>query len=122
MDLNQVTVQSTDITQSINFYRLLGLTLIVQDEHYARFELPNGNATFSVHYTEEAKISNTIIYFEVNDVVQTVENLKSKGIEFIKEPTQEQWLWHEARLVDPSGNELCIYTAGENRKNPPWRI
>ena len=122
MDLNQVTLQSVDITQSVEFYKLLGLSVITQDKHYARFELPNGNATFSVHHTEEPKQSNTVVYFEVNDVVKTFRNLQSKGVRFTKEPTQEPWLWHEARLYDPSNNELCIYSAGDNRKNPPWRI
>lgn len=122
MDLNQVTVQSVDIIESINFYKLLGLKLIVEDVHYARFELPEGGATFSVHLTSEAKPSNTVVYFEVKDVVNTAQVLKDKGIKFISDPKEEPWLWHEARLLDPSGNEICIYTAGENRKNPPWRI
>ena len=33
-----------------------------------------------------------------------------------------RWLWREARLVDPSGNVICLYHAGENRLNPPWRV
>jgi hydroxymethylpyrimidine/phosphomethylpyrimidine kinase len=32
------------------------------------------------------------------------------------------WLWREARLRDPSGNEICLYHAGANRRFPPWRI
>ena len=122
MDLNQVTVQSLDIVESIEFYKRLGLILIVEDVHYARFELPNGNATFSVHLTAESKPSNTVVYFEVNDLVKTVQDLKNEGVEFITDPKKEPWLWHEARLQDPSGNEICIYTAGENRKNPPWHL
>ena len=122
MDLNQVTVQSINIIESIEFYKGLGLILIVEDEHYARFELPNGNSTLSVHHTTESKLSNTVIYFEVNDVVKTVSKLKAQGIIFTKNPKEETWLWHESRLQDPSGNEVCIYTAGENRKNPPWRV
>jgi predicted enzyme related to lactoylglutathione lyase len=122
MDLNQVTVGSVNIIESINFYELLGLKLIVEDVHYARFELPHGNATFSVHLTEEPKVSNTVIYFEVSDVVETVLKLKAKGVVFTQDPKEEPWLWHESRLQDPSGNEICIYTTGKNRKNPPWRV
>jgi len=122
MNLNQVTVQSKNIVESISFYKLLGLKLIVEDVHYARFELPKGDSTFSVHFISESKLSNTVVYFEVSDVAQTVVELKAKGIVFTQDPKEESWLWHESRLEDPSGNEICLYTADENRKNPPWRV
>ena len=122
MDLNQVTVQSVNIPESIEFYRALGLKLIVASEHYARFECPAGSATFSVHLVDRVVPSNTVVYFEVGDVEQTVRQLEAGGLEFSRQPTQERWLWQESRLEDPSGNEICIYTAGNNRKNPPWRI
>jgi hypothetical protein len=32
------------------------------------------------------------------------------------------WLWREARLRDPDGHRVCLYRAGQNRKNPPWRL
>jgi catechol 2,3-dioxygenase-like lactoylglutathione lyase family enzyme len=122
MNLNQVTVPARDIPESIRFYTTLGLRLIVESPHYARFECPAGDATFSVHLTEACRPSDTLVYFEVDDVEQTVAALKARGIRFTREPTREGWLWHESRLQDPSGNPICIYTAGENRKNPPWRI
>ena len=122
MNLNQVTVQSINILESIQFYKGLGLILIVEDVHYARFEFPEGDSTFSVHQTEESKLSNTVIYFEVSDVVKTVSDLKAQGVIFTQDPIEEPWLWHESRLRDPSGNEVCIYSAGEKRKNPPWRL
>jgi catechol 2,3-dioxygenase-like lactoylglutathione lyase family enzyme len=50
MNLNQVTVPSTDVRRSIDFYQSLGLMLIVENlPSYARFECPEGDATFSVH-------------------------------------------------------------------------
>ncbi len=122
MDLNQVTVQSVNIPESIAFYQALGLILIVESPHYARFECPNGNATFSVHLVDRATPVNTVVYFEVGDVEQTVRQLEAAGLRFKRQPTRERWLWQEARLEDPSGNEICIYTAGDNRKYPPWRI
>ena len=44
------------------------------------------------------------------------------GVVFDQTPRDERWLWREARLRDPSGNTICIFCAGNNRKNPPWRI
>ena len=48
MNLNQVSVPTHDLKAAIQFYRLLGLRLIVLNDHYARFELPQGEATLSV--------------------------------------------------------------------------
>ena len=122
MKFNQATVASLDIEKSISFYQKLGLRLIVESPHYARFECPEGDATFSIHLVLENKLSNTVLYFEVDDLEQRVRELECKGLVFTQQPKQETWLWHEARLMDPSDNEICIYHAGENRKNPPWRI
>jgi uncharacterized glyoxalase superfamily protein PhnB len=63
-----------------------------------------------------------VIYFEHEDLDALVDSLKRKGIEFVQEPTDKDYLWREAMLNDPSGNELKLYWAGENRKNPPWRV
>ncbi|MFY0624609.1 MAG: hypothetical protein JXQ89_23280 [Pelagimonas sp.] len=53
MDLNQVTLATNVFDDSVAFYQKLGLTLIVLAEgRYARFELPEGQATLSVHATE----------------------------------------------------------------------
>lgn len=68
MNLNQVTVPPLDVAASVDFYRRLGLELIVSS------------------------------------------------------PQDERWLWREARLPDPSGNVICLYWAGVNRLNPPWRV
>jgi catechol 2,3-dioxygenase-like lactoylglutathione lyase family enzyme len=43
MNLNQVTAPSTDVARSIEFYRRLGLRLIVDAlPDYARFDCPGG--------------------------------------------------------------------------------
>ncbi len=123
MELNQVTVPCTDYDASVGFYRKLGFTQIVDSPpRYARFELPSG-ATLSIHRTAAARASSEIvIYFEVDDVDRTVRMLQARGIEFSEAPVDQDWLWREAYLNDPAGNRLCIYRAGENRLNPPWRI
>ena len=122
MNLNQVTVPSINISDSIRFYEKLGLKLIVKDEHYARFECPEGDATFSIHANDEKSVSNTVIYFEVANLKEKVKELESRNIRFQKQPGTEAWLWEEARLLDPSNNIICLFHAGENRKYPPWRL
>lgn len=120
MNLNQVTLPALDIEQSAAFYRQMGFTQIVQSPHYARFECPEREATFSVHQVEKAVVdTGVVVYFECIDLDEQVARLQTLGVEFTRMPADESWLWREARLKDPSGNELCLFWAGENRKNHP---
>jgi catechol 2,3-dioxygenase-like lactoylglutathione lyase family enzyme len=124
MRLNQITAAARDLEASIAFYQTLGLNLIVKSPHYARFELPDGEATFSLHITDGdiPRVNAPQLYFEVDDVDAEVTRLKSVGIAFEREPVDQRWLWREAWLRDPAGNQICIYHAGENRRHPPWRL
>lgn len=123
MNLNQVTVGSADVAASVEFYIKLGLKLIVDSvPRYARFELPDGDSTLSIHTAKENLPSNIVIYFECKDLDATVAELKAKGIEFTQDPIDQEWLWREAYLNDPGGNRICLFYAGVNRKNPPWRV
>jgi catechol 2,3-dioxygenase-like lactoylglutathione lyase family enzyme len=124
MNLNQVTVPSSNVSASVDFYRRLGLRQIVETSaDYARFECPDGEATFSVHRVDRvAEGSGVVVYFECSDLDRVVERLKADGIEFDSGPQDQRWLWREAHLRDPDGNVICLYHAGENRRNPPWRV
>lgn len=124
MNLNQVTVPSVDISTSITFYKLLGLQLIVEAQpHYARFECLEGTSTFSIHLVEALPQGDGVtVYFETAHLDSEVARLRENGIAFDLLPTDQTWLWREARLKDPDGNKIILYFAGDNRKNPPWRI
>lgn len=124
MNLNQVTVCVSDVQLSIAFYEQLGLQLIVKAvPHYARFECPDGDATFSLHQSSEKQnTTNVWIYFEVKNIDAYVQQLMTKGVHFEELPDDKPWLWREARLKDPDNNQLIIYHAGDKRKDPPWRI
>ena len=124
MNLNQITVPSIDLSKSIPFYQKLGLKLIVESlPHYARFECPKGDATFSLHQVETLpKGEGIYVYFECEDLDEYVDDLKNKGLVFEELPNDKRWLWREARLKDLDGNQLILYFGGDNRVNPPWRI
>jgi catechol 2,3-dioxygenase-like lactoylglutathione lyase family enzyme len=123
MELNQVTLPSVDIPASVAFYRKMGFELVVSEPHYARLKSTVGDATFSVHAVESLQdASTTVVYFECPSLDQQVAELQAKGLQFSQEPRDEPWLWREARLVDPSGNIICLYHAGKNRLYPPWRV
>ncbi len=124
MNLNQVTVPALDVAQSVAFYEQLGLRLIVAAlPRYARFECTAGDATFSIHQVAALPAGEGVtVYFEHEGLDAWVAELQAKGIAFEELPTDKAWLWREARLKDPAGNQLILYYAGVNRKNPPWRI
>ena len=124
MNLNQVTIPSINLEKSVAFYETLGLELIVDSvPRYARFLLPKGDSTFSIHKVEELPLGlGVVVYFECEDLDEEVARLSKEGIAFELLPTDQDWLWREARLKDPDGNQLILFKAGENRKNPPWRI
>jgi len=123
VNLNQVTLPAVDIAASAAFFRKMGFTQIVETPEYGRFECPQGETTFSIHQASPAPTGNgAVIYFEIEDLDRKVGQLKQLGFSFLQEPKDEPWLWREARLNDPSGNIICLYWAGENRRNPPWRI
>lgn len=124
MNLNQVTLPAIDFDRSVAFYRDMGFTLIVHSpSRYARFECPDGDSTFSLHTVDHpVNTSGVVVYFECSDLDTRVQRLLAAGFEFKQLPTDERWLWREARLTDPAGNMLCLFWGGENRKNPPWRV
>lgn len=123
MELNQVTMPALDVAASVAFYRRMGFELIVDAPQYARFKATVGTATFSVHAVDAlTEAPTTIVYFECAALDQHVAKLRASGFQFAHEPRDERWGWREARLLDPSGNIICLYHAGDNRLDPPWRV
>ena len=124
MNLNQVTIFSQLPVETVEFFEKLGLTRIVDSlPRYARLECPDGEATLSVNTADEVTVTNNIVlYFECDDLDEEVVRLKSLGLSFTEDPTDREWLWRQAYLLDPNGNKICLFRAGENRKNPPWRV
>lgn len=124
MNLNQVTIPSIDVYKSTEFYKTLGLKLIVDAlSRYVRFECPDGEATFSVHLVEKLPNGPGVsIYFEDEDLDKTVESLRQKDIVFDELPNDKSWGWREAHLKDTDNNQIILFKGGAYRKNPPWRI
>ena len=124
MNLNQVTIYTDKPVETAEFFERLGFQIIVDSlPRYARFECPDGDSTLSVHQADNVQATNGIVlYFECVDLDRTVSELKSSGLTFEEDPADRTWLWREAYLKDPNGNKICLFHAGENRKNPPWRV
>jgi len=122
--LNQVTLTVNDYAKAVEFYRALGLRLIVDspENQYARFETAGG-ATLSIQCDPDEEIApTTAVYLECDDLDARVERLARSGLAFEHGPRNQPWMWREARLRDPSGNIVFLYKAGEARRFPPWRV
>jgi catechol 2,3-dioxygenase-like lactoylglutathione lyase family enzyme len=122
--LNHVTLSVADVARSAAFYVRLGLVQIVADyPDYARLEAAEGDTTLSLHRVEHASPQpSASIHFEVDGVDRTVCALKRAGFRFVSDPIDQPYLWREAILLDPDGNQVFVYHAGKNRLNPPWRL
>jgi hydroxymethylpyrimidine/phosphomethylpyrimidine kinase len=117
---NHVTLPAVDHAASRAFYRALGLTQIVEsDGRYARFESAGGT-TLSIEAANEIA-GRPVVFLEVADLDVAIAAARAGGIA-VDDPVQQPWGWREARLVDPAGNALCLYMAGEWRRYPPWRL
>ncbi len=124
MNLNQVTIYTDKPIETVEFYQKLGLKKIVDSlPRYARLECPNGESTLSISRAENViESANIKLYFECENLDEEVKRLKELGLSFELEPIDQTWLWREAYLKDPNGNNICLFHAGENRKNPPWKV
>lgn len=125
MNLNQVTIYTDKPLETAEFFGKLGLVLIVDSlPRYARLECPDGDSTLSIQESsaESSSRGTIVLYFECEELDRTVDDLKSKGLVFDEDPSDRPWLWRQSYLKDPNGNRICLFHAGENRKNPPWRV
>jgi catechol 2,3-dioxygenase-like lactoylglutathione lyase family enzyme len=123
MNLNQVTLPARDVAESAAFFRRMGFLQIVDTDHYARFECTEGEATFSVERCDGVPAAPGVkVYFETGRLDALVAELEERGFVFEVRPVDRPWLWREAWLRDPAGNEICLFHAGAIRKNPPWRV
>lgn len=126
MALAHVTLAVADVARSRSFYLAFGLTLIVDEAHYCRFDA-GGGATLSVHRHEDGAsdpLGGVEIGFEFDSpsaLDERVAALTAAGLN-PSSPVDQTWLWRESRLRDPDGHTLLLFHAGINRHDPPWRV
>ncbi len=124
MRFNHVTLLVSELARSLHFYTTLGLTpIVLEAPRYARLTFPQGDETLSLEVTDGAARACAMqLYFECADLDARCAALRSQGVAFIQAPRDMDYLWREARLLDPDGHDIRLYFAGENRLNPPWRL
>lgn len=126
MRMNQVTIATLDMAKTVEFYQNLGCEKIVDEEQYSRMLAPDGVNTFSfVKVDEIADTSVCDLYFEfdsADELDEKVAAFQAQDFADFSDPIDQNWLWRESHVIDPSGFTVVLYYAGENRIFPPWGV
>lgn len=91
------------------YSKVLGLEITEETDEgqWATFKLPQGDAEFAVHVMGESPRIEPAI--EVEDIQATVEELRERGVEIIKEPRDPGHGQILADIRDPEGNVINLF-------------
>jgi methylmalonyl-CoA/ethylmalonyl-CoA epimerase len=85
--VGQIAVPVKDFDRAIHFYKeLLGLPLLFSTGSLAFFDCNGVRLLLSLPEKEEFANASSIIYFQVEDIKQSYEDLLEKGVNFTDEP------------------------------------
>lgn len=106
-----ITFYVSDLKRATQFYEeVLGLEKKYEFSSYVGFEC--GGVEIGLipkpMLTEKTSMKSPSIEFLVSNVEEMYENLKKKGVRFIKELHDEPWGGKQATFVDPDGHILEI--------------
>ncbi len=97
-----ITIGVSNLKKAVSFFEdVLGFEKMGEWAAYAIFDIAG------VSFGLEPK-SKTEICLLVDDVDETFQNLKNKGLEFATEPKDQPWGVRDATFVDPDGNKFVI--------------
>ncbi len=85
--VGQIGVPVKDLQRALDFYKeKLGLSLLFNADHMAFFECNGLRILLTLPDKAEFSHSSSVIYFQVNDIKRTYEQLVNKEVAFIDEP------------------------------------
>jgi lactoylglutathione lyase len=121
LTMKYVILYVNDFDKTMKFYKeILGLSVKMQHDTYVEFD--TGATTLSINTRESVKeiiglemptsdiASQTFeLGFVVDDVVATIEMLRSLEVPIYKEPVTKPWGQTVAYVTDPDGHyiEIC---------------
>jgi methylmalonyl-CoA/ethylmalonyl-CoA epimerase len=83
----QLGVPVKDLNRALDFYKeKLGLSLLFTTDSMAFFECNGMRLMLSLPEKDEYSHSSSVIYFQVNNIKETYENLLGKDVSFIDKP------------------------------------
>lgn len=123
LKMKYVILYVNDFDKTMNFYsNILGLPIKIQQGSYVEFD--TGATTLSINTRQDVtaitglNVSNELsssqtfeVGFVVEDVTATIEELRNKGVNVIKEPVTKPWGQTVAYIADPDGHFIEICTS-----------
>ncbi len=109
-----VNISSKNPQRLAQFYQTIGVPVFVEDQNYDGCNLGNPANESSVCVWDENKWGKSTagyvtIVFRADDLQQTYEEIKSKGIK-IDPPRIADWGGQEMVFNDPDGNIVMLLT------------
>lgn len=116
--VGQIGIPVKNLEQAIDFYKnKLGLTLLFNTDNMAFLECDGMRLLLSLPEKEEFAKSSSVIYFQVENIKDTYEDLVAKEVTFIDEPhvvakmgQTETWMTF---FKDTEGNTLALMSEVE---------
>jgi methylmalonyl-CoA/ethylmalonyl-CoA epimerase len=85
--IGQIGVPVKDLEAAILFYKdTLGLTLLFKTQSMAFFECNGIRLLLSLPEQEQFAYSSSVLYFQVDNIMDTYEAMLEKGVSFIDKP------------------------------------
>ncbi|MEC5424061.1 VOC family protein [Virgibacillus sp. C22-A2] len=111
--IGQIGVPVKDVERAIHFYRdLLGLKLLFNTDNMAFFQCNDIRLLLSLPEKEEFAKTSSVIYFQVDNIEESYDDLNQKGVPFTGEPHRiakiketETWM---AFFKDSEDNTLAL--------------
>lgn len=117
-----VEIVAADLPRTLDFYRLIGLTIPQGDSSHVEVELPGGNrllfdteetiAGFHPEWTPSSSPGRVVLAFGVStpaDVDALFSRLTDAGHPAIVNPFDAPWGQRYATVADPDGTSIDLY-------------
>ncbi|MEH7225605.1 VOC family protein [Bacillus sp. JJ1566] len=116
--INQIGVPVKDINRAVTFYKRLGLPLLFSTDSMAFFDCNGTKILLSLPEKEEYSQASSVIYFQVENIMETYDKFSDDGVSFIDEPhivakmeRTETWMTF---FKDTEGNTHAFISEMEN--------
>lgn len=111
--IGQVAVPVKELNRALSFYKdILGLPLLFNTDTMAFFDCDGVRLLLSFPEKEQFATASSVLYFNVDDIHESYEKMKTNDVSFLDEPhvvakmeTTETWM---AFFNDTEGNTHAL--------------